>query len=93
MVDDVDVARRFAERELGPLAATDDATVRLASTLAVFLEEDASFVRASRPSASTPTRSPIARRAKGAPGAQGERVPVAARLACCRVTVFRRLRR
>jgi hypothetical protein len=48
MVDDVDAARRFAERELGPLAATDDATVRLASTLAVFLEEGASFVRAAR---------------------------------------------
>lgn len=48
MVDDVDAAKRFAERELGPLAAGDDATVRLASTLAVFLEEGASFVRASR---------------------------------------------
>jgi hypothetical protein len=48
MVDDVDAARRFTERELGPLAATDDATVRLTSTLAVFLEEGASFVRAAR---------------------------------------------
>lgn len=48
MVDDVEAARRFAERELGPLAAGDDATVRLTSTLAVFLEEGASFVRASR---------------------------------------------
>jgi len=48
MVDDVEAARRFAERELGPLAASDDATVRLASTLSVFLEEGASFVRASR---------------------------------------------
>ena len=48
MVDDVDAARRFAERELGPLAAGDDATVRLASTLAVFLDEGASFVRAAR---------------------------------------------
>lgn len=48
MVDDVEAARRFAERELGPLAATDDATVRLASTLAVFLDEGASFVRAAR---------------------------------------------
>jgi len=48
MVDDVEAARRFAERELGPLAAGDDATVRLASTLAVFLDEGASFVRAAR---------------------------------------------
>lgn len=48
MVNDVDAARRFAERELGALAAADDATVRLASTLAVFLDEGASFVRAAR---------------------------------------------
>lgn len=48
MVNDVNAARRFAERELGPLAAADDATVRLASTLAVFLDEGASFVRAAR---------------------------------------------
>ncbi|MDX6581182.1 MAG: hypothetical protein QOI10_366 [Solirubrobacterales bacterium] len=48
MVDDVDAARRFAKRELGPLGAGDDATMRLASTLAVFLEEGASFVRAAR---------------------------------------------
>lgn len=48
MVDDVDGARRFAARELGPLLAEDDATVRLASTLAVFLEEGASFARAAR---------------------------------------------
>jgi len=48
MVDDVDGARRFAARELGPLLACDDATVRLASTLAVFLEEGASFARAAR---------------------------------------------
>jgi hypothetical protein len=48
MVDDVEAARRFADRELGPLAAEDDATVRLASTLAVFLDEGASFVRAAR---------------------------------------------
>jgi hypothetical protein len=48
MVDDVDSARRFAARELGPLLAEDDATVRLASTLAVFLEEGASFARAAR---------------------------------------------
>jgi hypothetical protein len=48
MVDDVDAARRFVERELGALAAADDATTRLASTLSVFLEEGASFVRAAR---------------------------------------------
>ena len=48
MVDDAEAARRFSERELGPLAARDDSTLRLASTLAVFLEEGASFVRASR---------------------------------------------
>jgi len=36
------------ERELGPLAARDDSTIRLASTLGVFLEEGASFVRAAR---------------------------------------------
>ncbi len=48
MIGDVEAARRFAARELGPLAAGDDATVRLASTLAVFLDEGASFVRAAR---------------------------------------------
>jgi hypothetical protein len=48
MVDDVEAAKRFAERELGPLAASDDATMRLTSTLAVFLDEGASFVRAAR---------------------------------------------
>ena len=48
MVDDAEAARRFSERELGPLAARDDSTLRLAATLAVFLEEGASFVRASR---------------------------------------------
>lgn len=48
MIDDVEAARRFAERELGPLAAGDDATLRLAATLTVFLEEGASFVRAAR---------------------------------------------
>jgi DNA-binding PucR family transcriptional regulator len=48
LVDDVEAARRFVERELGPLAAGDDATARLAATLAVFLEEGASFVRAAR---------------------------------------------
>jgi hypothetical protein len=48
LVDDVDAADRFVARELGPLAAADEATVRLASTLAVFLEEGASFVGAAR---------------------------------------------
>jgi hypothetical protein len=48
MVNDPAAARRFAGRELGPLAASDDSTVRLASTLGVFLEEGASFVRAAR---------------------------------------------
>jgi PucR C-terminal helix-turn-helix domain/GGDEF-like domain len=48
MIDDVEAAHRFAERELGPLAAHDDSTVRLAATLEVFLEESASFVRAAR---------------------------------------------
>ncbi|HEX3238880.1 MAG TPA: helix-turn-helix domain-containing protein [Solirubrobacterales bacterium] len=48
MIDDPEAARRFAERELGHLAAGDDATMRLAATLTVFLEEGASFVRAAR---------------------------------------------
>jgi hypothetical protein len=47
-VGDVEGTRRFVERELGALAGGDDASVRLASTLAVFLEEGASFVRAGR---------------------------------------------
>jgi hypothetical protein len=48
LVDDPAAARRFAARELGPLVGDDDATVRLSSTLAIFLEEGASFVRAAR---------------------------------------------
>ncbi|MDX6623098.1 MAG: hypothetical protein QOE75_1030 [Solirubrobacterales bacterium] len=48
MVDDAEAAQRFSERELGPLAARDDSTLRLVATLAVFLEEGASFVRAAR---------------------------------------------
>ena len=48
MVDDIEAARRFAARELGPLAARDDSSLRLAATLAVFLDEGASFVRAAR---------------------------------------------
>jgi hypothetical protein len=41
-------ARRFAERELGPLAEDTDAMRRLVATLRVFLEEGSSFVRAAR---------------------------------------------
>jgi hypothetical protein len=48
LIDDVEAASRFVARELGPLAASDEATVRLATTLAVFLEEGASFVGAAR---------------------------------------------
>jgi len=46
LLENPEAARRFAARELGPLANPDDATVRLASTLAIFLEEGSSFVRA-----------------------------------------------
>jgi hypothetical protein len=45
---DLDEARRFVAAELGPLAGDDDATRRLSSTLRVFLEEGASYVRAAR---------------------------------------------
>lgn len=45
---DLEEARRFVASELGPLAAGDDATRRLSSTLRVFLEEGASYVRAAR---------------------------------------------
>jgi hypothetical protein len=48
LADDLSAARLFVERELGPLAAGDDATVRLASTLTIFLEESGSFVGAAR---------------------------------------------
>jgi hypothetical protein len=48
LAEDPEAARRFAARELGPLAAPDDATVRLAATVAVFLEEGSSFVGAGR---------------------------------------------
>jgi DNA-binding PucR family transcriptional regulator len=48
MIHDIDQARRFVARELGPLAADDDGTLRLRGTLRVFLEEGASFVRAAR---------------------------------------------
>ena len=39
---DLDLARDFVARELGPLAEQDDDTVRLAATLRVYLEEQAS---------------------------------------------------
>lgn len=48
LTEDPEAARRFAARELGPLAAGDDATARFAATLAIFLEEGSSFVRAGR---------------------------------------------
>jgi DNA-binding PucR family transcriptional regulator len=48
LADNPEAARHFAARELGPLAGTDDATVRLASTVAIFLEEGSSFVHAGR---------------------------------------------
>jgi hypothetical protein len=48
LADNPEGARHFAARELGPLAGGDDATVRLASTVAVFLEEGSSFVHAGR---------------------------------------------
>ncbi len=48
LAGDPEAARRFAARELGPLAAGDDATARFASTVAVFLEEGSSFVHAGR---------------------------------------------
>jgi hypothetical protein len=39
---DLELARDFVARELGPLAGQDDDTVRLAATLRVYLEEHAS---------------------------------------------------
>jgi DNA-binding PucR family transcriptional regulator len=39
---DMDLARRFVARELGPLAEQDDDTQRLAATLRVYLEEHCS---------------------------------------------------
>ena len=45
---DVDEARRFVERELGPLAGDDDAARRMSATVRVFLEEGGSYVRAGR---------------------------------------------
>jgi hypothetical protein len=48
LAEDPEAARRFAARELGPLAAGDDASARLVATLAIFFEEGSSFVRAGR---------------------------------------------
>lgn len=43
---DSEHARRFVERELGPLAAGDDTALRLAATLRAYLDEHASRSRA-----------------------------------------------
>jgi hypothetical protein len=48
LTEDPAAARRFVDSELGPLAAGDEATARLASTVAVFLAEGSSFARAGR---------------------------------------------
>ncbi len=48
LTGDPEAARHFAARELGALAADDEVTARFASTVAVFLEEGSSFVRAGR---------------------------------------------
>jgi hypothetical protein len=48
LAENPEAARRFAASELGPLAGDSDSTVRLASTVAVFLEEGSSFVHAGR---------------------------------------------
>ena len=48
LTEDPDAARRFAARELGQLASSDAATARLAATVATFLDEGSSFVRAGR---------------------------------------------
>lgn len=45
---DVGEASRFVRRELGALAAGDEASRRLTDTLRAFLDEGASFVRAAR---------------------------------------------
>jgi hypothetical protein len=48
LTEDPEAGRRFATRELGALGTADGPTVRLASTLAILLEEGSSFVRAGR---------------------------------------------
>ena len=45
---DLPRAREFVERELGPLAADDDVSLRLAGTLRAYLEEQASRSRAAK---------------------------------------------
>jgi hypothetical protein len=48
LAGDPESARRFVARELGPLTARDDATIRFSATVAIFLEEGSSFVRSGR---------------------------------------------
>jgi DNA-binding PucR family transcriptional regulator len=48
LASDVGRARRFIEAELGPLAADDDATLRLRATLRAYLDEGSSFVATAR---------------------------------------------
>ncbi len=48
LTTDLDAARRYVDRELGPLADDTDAMRRLVATVRVYLEENASFVRAAR---------------------------------------------
>jgi DNA-binding PucR family transcriptional regulator len=45
---DMDLASRFVNAQLGPLAAQDESTLRLSSTLRVYLEEQASPRRAAQ---------------------------------------------
>lgn len=45
---DLEMARRFVEAELGPLAAADDASARLRATVAAFLDHGLSHVRTGR---------------------------------------------
>lgn len=46
--NDLDQARRFIIEELGPLANSDDATVRIASTLRIYFEELGNATRTAR---------------------------------------------
>ena len=48
LTQDLDEARRFVRRELGPLAEDVEGSRRLVVTLLAFLEEGASFARAAR---------------------------------------------
>ncbi len=48
LTHDLDEARRFAARELGPLTQDTASMRRLVTTLRAFLEEGGSFVRAAR---------------------------------------------